>query len=164
MGAGRPRATTQHLEVSGLLDRKKKCYAETRRETQLAVIKDVRIDPPKKYSQETKQAWMAIVPNLVDIGVLTEVDLPSMQMMFDCYEEYVQAKKAITKFEKIHSILEPDYVTKRKALNTWMVNSQINFNKIAARFGIMPTERSRLPINEGEGVSGEEDPLEIILS
>ena len=162
MAAGRPRGTPQHLEVSGLTKKRKKYYEE-RNNQQVATIEAVEIEPPKKYSKETKAAWNSIVPNLLSMGVLTELDLPSMQMMFDSYEEYVQAKKAITKFEKIHTLLEPDYVTKRKALNTWMINCQINFNKIAARFGLMPTERSRLPINSQEQEE-DEDPLEIILS
>jgi len=163
MAAGRPRGTQKHIELSGLAKKRKKYYGE-RNNTQLAPLADMSIEAPKKYSRETRMAWDLIVPNLIAMEVLTEVDLPSLQMMFDAYEEYVQAKKTITKFEKIHTMLEPDYIIKRKALNTWMTNSQVNFNKIAARFGLMPTERSRLPINGGNPGIEEKDPIEVVLA
>lgn len=148
MPAGRPRGTIPHLQLAGLADKRPAYYGQRNNEN-FAVVQE-QLEPPKSYSKETKSAWSTIVPNLLAMKVISEVDLPSLQTMFDCYEEYVQAKKAIIKFDKIHTILEPDYILQRKALNQWLMNCQQNFNKIAARFGCMPTERSRLSINKEE--------------
>lgn len=156
---GRPRGTISHLELSGLTDKRPAYYGQRNNEN-FAIVTS-QLEAPKKYSKETKEAWQLVVPNLLVMQVISEVDLPSLMTMFDCYEEYVQAKKAIAKYDKIHTIDEPDYILKRKALNTWLMNCQQNFNKIAARFGCMPTERSRLPINKQEPETV--DALEVVL-
>lgn len=156
---GRPRGTISHLELSGLTTQRPGYYGKRNNEN-FAVVTS-QLEAPKKYSKETKEAWQLVVPNLLAMQVISEVDLPSLMTMFDCYEEYVQAKKAIAKYDKTHTIDEPDYILKRKALNTWLTTCQQNFNKIACRFGCMPTERSRLPINnEGPKL---EDPLAVVL-
>ena len=108
-----------------------------------------------------KKAWKSIVPSLISMQVLSEQDLPALSILFDCLEEYYAQMRAIKLLDETYSN-EPDYWDKRdkafrrrsKALDEWM--------RLAGRFGILPTERSRLvPMQE----TGHEDesPLDVVL-
>lgn len=156
--AGHPRATNQHVALTGTDYYNK--YQVQRNYKQVATIsKDTSLRCPKQYSKDTKKAWKAIVPNLILMGSLTEQDLPSLSMMFDAYEDYYQTREDYLTFIQASNSFDKQSMDTRRRLFTTMNDARDQFNRLAARFGCMPTERSRLPINKEE----DEDPLAVIL-
>lgn len=157
---GRPRLTQNALALSGQDKLKPQKYASYNMEAGAVIPRDVTLRCPKDYSTETKKAWKAIVPSLIAMQVLSEQDLPTMRMMFDVYEEYQVQCKAIRHLDETYSN-EEDYWEKRdkasrrrsKALDEWI--------RLACRFGITPTERSRLLPQET--IQKDESPLDVVL-
>lgn len=161
MPAGQPRKTQQALVLSGADKYNAKRYENYNlTETGPVIPKDAVIKCPKEYSKETKKAWKTIVPALISMGVLSEQDLVGLKMMFDVYEEYQRHIMTIKHLDETYSN-EEDYWDKRdraakrrdKALDQWL--------RIACRYGILPTERSRLMPQDIQ--KKDEDPLDIIL-
>lgn len=161
MPAGKPRATKEHLELTGGYRADKHAgYGDS---SLIALPKDTILEAPKKYSAATKKAWDCIVPSLIQQGILAAQDLPTLDLLFNAYEEYEKAKKAIAKFDKAHTdLLTSDDITDRKKLNAWLSQALNDYHKISARFGITPTERIRIANPQKE--KKKEDPLEIILA
>lgn len=158
---GRPRLTQNALVLSGQNEKKPKKYAGYNlTETGPVIPKDMVLKCPKEYSKETKKAWKAIVPSLISMGVLSQQDLPALQVMFDMYEEYQLQKKAISLLDATYSNQE-DYWDKRDKASKRRDKAFDNWMRVAARFGILPTERTRLVPQDIQGE--EEDPLEIVL-
>lgn len=161
MAAGKPRATTELLKLNG-------GYRPDRHSNRgdskaIALSNDTILEPPSTYSAKAKKCWETIVPNLINQRILAEEDLPSLDMMFNAFEEYEKAKAAIKKFDKLHpDLVDKETIDNRKKLNTWMTQSITEFNKIAARFGIMPTERVRIQ----NTVESDKplDPLDVLLA
>ena len=160
MSAGRPRKPIENLQLEGTYraDRHKNVGDSKA----IALPKDSIIEAPASFSAKTKKCWESIVPTLVVQGILSEADLPSLDLMFQSYEEFLKAKAAIKKFDKEHpDLLDKETIDNRKKLNAWLSQSINDFNKIAARFGIMPSERVK-SMNLSEGKKNE-DPLEVVI-
>ena len=157
---GRPRLTQNALTLSGQDKLKPQRYSNYNMEAGSVIPRDAILKCPKEYSKETKKAWKAIVPSLIEMQVLSVQDLPTMRMMFDVYEEYLMHCKVIKHLDETYSN-EEDYWEKRdkaarrrsKALDEWI--------RLACRFGITPTERSRLMPQET--LEKDKSPLDIVL-
>lgn len=161
MPAGRPKATKELLDLSGTYRQDK--HGNRGDSKAIAFPKDTILAPPSSYSAKAKKAWASIVPGLIRQGILSDIDLPSLDMMFHAYEEYTKAKAAIAKYDKENpDLLTAESITNRKRLNAWMIGSITEFNKIAARFGIMPTERVRIQASLDDDKP--QDPLDVLLS
>lgn len=159
MSAGRPRKPIENLQLEGTYraDRHKNVGDSKA----IALPKDTVLEAPAQYSAKTKKCWEAIVPTLIVQGILSESDLPSLDLMFQSYEEFLKAKAAIKKFDKEHpDLLEKEVIDNRKKLNAWLSQSINDFNKIAARFGIMPSERVKSMNTDSKK---KEDPLEVVI-
>lgn len=160
MPAGKPRLTQNQLTLSGLKELKPQRYSSYNMETGPVIPKDMVLKCPSHYSKEVKKAWKAIVPSLIQMQVLSQQDLVGLKLMFDCLEEYEAQMKVIKLLDSTYTN-EPDYWEKRdkasrrrsKALDEWM--------RLAARFGILPTERSRLVPQDI--TPKDKDPLDILM-
>ena len=161
MPAGKPRALKEKLELNGLADIHHRRYDNRAKTSDLPLTKITAIPCPKKYSKETAKAWDAIVPGLLKLGVVSEIDLPSLGMMFDAYEVYAKYRnkekelQAKTDWESEYSIklLQKAATLKRGAYE--------DFVKMSARFGVTPVERTRLEFNIDEKKPA--DPLALVL-
>ena len=161
MPAGKPRATTEALKLRG--DYRESRHSNRGDSKAIALPRDTTLEPPKNYSAKAKKCWAAIVPTLITQRILAEQDLPSLDMMFNAYEEYERAKNAIKEFDKKYpELFDKEVIDNRKKLNTWMTQSITEFNKIAARFGIMPTERVRIQASLEDDYKPQ-DPLDVLL-
>ncbi len=126
-------------------------------------IEAVTIKPPKEYTKETKKAWNATVPALLQMQALSETDLASLGLMFQAYDEIVYARKAIAELEKSSTnIISDEYINRRRKLNAWLMASMQTFVTFSSRFGMTPSDRTKLPM-VGEEKEEEEDPLDVIL-
>lgn len=161
-GSGKPRSTVAHLQLVG--DPNKKIGRTFNPATGNIITKDTMINPPKRYTKETVEAWNLIVSNLIMMQSLTEADLPALKTLFDAYNDYVRARKAYLKHE-IDLKAGTDELLKQTTIHQKlfgiMDSARDRFNKLAGRFGCTPTERSKLPINQDN--KKDEDPLAVVL-
>ena len=159
---GKPRATIEHLQLIG--DHNNKIGREYNPAKGNIITADTMIEPPRKYSKETINAWEMVVPNLIMLQALTEPDLPLLKATFDSYDDYVKARKLYLKHEidfkaSTEEILKQ--TTVHQKLFSIMNDAREKFNRFASKFSCTPTDRSKLPINQDH--EKEKDPLEIVL-
>ena len=158
---GRPRGTIESLKLHGM-DKKDNKYQDY---AQPDIKNDLITEIPKApshYSSRTKQAWNRIFNGLIHMRVLTTQDLDTLITGFDAFEDMVKAQKAIKEFDKNHRPLEDENIKHRKALSQWMLTCMTEANKVFCRYGLTPTERTRLNIIPEE--KSDEDPLDVVLN
>lgn len=155
---GSIRLTANQLELSGLDKHNKKHYSSYNM-TKGNV--EGFPEPRTGLSKESKAAWNLIVSDLVEGKELSRGDLPSLCNLIEAYEEVVKVKKAIKQYDKEHNLSEPTFIHERKKLNDWLINSIKAYSVLASKFGLTPTDRTKLPIIQEE--IKEEDPLEILI-
>lgn len=162
MPAGRPRATKEHLAITGLGQRTSK-YDGYGSSALVAFPKGTSmIDPPAGLSKKSKDAWALTIPCLLNMGVLGPLDLPLLEQGFFNLDECYKALKALKDFDKRYKD-EPIEVVikKRQQLRAWYSQSLSDSVKIFSRFGISPEARSHLTLTPQSPEN--EDPLEVIL-
>ena len=162
MPAGRPRATKEHLQISGLdgVDSKYETYGDS---ALVAFPKTTAmIEPPAGLSKKSKDAWALTIPCLLKMGVLGPLDLPLLEQGFFNLDECYKALKALKDFDKRYKD-EPIEVIikKRQQIRAWYSQSLADSVKVFSRFGISPEARSHLTLTPQ--TPDDEDPLEVIL-
>lgn len=158
----RARSTKEYLELTGKINNQKQ-YKDLAPSKGLptSIPTDAALKCPTKYCKRTKDAWHAIVPSLTVLGVLNVQDLAALEMMFSAHEQYVKAEEALRKY--MATEFDPSNFTSVKhmrTLSTVMNESISTFIKVSTKFGITPTERTKLVFNSEEK---EKDPLSIVL-
>ena len=157
----KPRMTQQQLALSGQGELKKSKYKNWNKVPGTVIPKDHRLIAPKKYDKKTKKAFKIVTDNLIAMGALSEQDLPAMELMFDCLNDYYRFESLIkfideTSDDSDETFKRRDRLVKRKN------EAMRNFYLWTGKFGITPTDRSRLMCEVNE-TKGEEDPLDIVL-
>lgn len=162
MPAGRPRATKEHLAITGLGQRTSK-YDGYGSSALVAFPKETTsIVPPTGLSKKSKEAWELTIPCLLNMGVLGPLDIPLLEQGFFNLEECYKALKALKDFDKRYKN-EPIEVLikKRQQLRAWYSQALADSVKVFSRFGISPEARSHLTLTPQSPEN--EDPLEVIL-
>lgn len=160
MPAGRPRATKEHLDITG---QSKASKYDVYGDSSLVAYKNVTaIEPPTGLSKRTKEAWNLTIPCLLNMGVLGPLDLPLLEQGFVNLDECYKAQKALKDFDKRYKD-EPIEVVikKRQQIRAWYSQSLSDSVKIFSRFGISPEARSHLNLTPQD--DDDKDPLETIL-
>lgn len=144
---GRPRKTKEQLHLSGMDVRNKGRYESTTMMSPDAVLLS-KLTCPTKFRPRTRRAWQHIVPSLVGMGVVSEQDIPSLNMMFTLYNSMVLADEKLEEAEAMEDLdmMEKlDLIEKLTKLrnNNWNASQQI-----MSKFGIGPTERAKLVLPE----------------
>ena len=156
----RARGTASHLILSGQTDRKPQRYSNYNLTEGVLPPEGTSIVAPKGLSKTAKKAWNVTVPALLQMKSLSVTDFVQLENLFITYDELLTARKAIAEFDKTHSMEDKDYLDKRRKLNIWFNNTQCTFTNLAARFGMTPSDRTRLPMDGGDD---DKDPLEVIV-
>lgn len=156
----RPRATASQLELSGLNKIQKTRYSTYNMKPGKVIPPDVQLKPPKKYDKQTKKAFQSITSNLIAMGALSEQDLPAMSLMFDSLNDYYKFDALIDFLDKTYMDKE-DYFDKRDRLVKRKNESMRAFYLWTSKFGITPTERTKLMCDSSSKDNG--DPLDVIL-
>lgn len=162
MPAGRPRATKEHLKISGI-DKTDSKYENYGSSALVAFSKDTKmIEAPAGLSKKSKDAWDLTIPCLLNMGVLGPLDIPLLEQGFFNLDECYKALKAIKDFDKRYKD-EPIEVVikKRQQLRAWYSQSLSDSVKIFSRFGISPEARSHLTLTPQS--TENEDPLDVLL-
>lgn len=97
-----------------------------------------------------KRFWNDNLPQLVEMGIVTEADLPAFTLMAQSWGFAQEAAGLVRK-----GLLIPDKKGSVKRNPAWMEwrDAATMFMRIASTFGLTPDTRSRLnitPIDEGE--------------
>lgn len=161
MPAGRPRKTKEESTLSGMTKIKPDRYKDRPITSEVGFSTVTEIDCPPKYSAQTKKAWECIIPDLLSIKVLSQEDLPALNMLFDAYELYIRYYKKEIEIEKKTDFENITCIKKLRMINSLKKSALEDFIKLASRFGITPVERTRLIIPEEE--ASNEDPLDILI-
>lgn len=127
--------------------------------------------PPTHLNRWGKRLWKSLVPKLMDTRVLTDVDLPSLEiacMQYGIYRELDDAIRCFVRDSRTgkrrrrtlaeylrgqNSQTIPEYSAMKQAFTTW--------KSYMAEFGLSPASRNRIDLPQQEG---EEDPMEALLN
>lgn len=123
---------------------------------------------PSYLNRWAKRKWKELVPQLVDTGILTGVDLGALELcclqygivleLHDAITHYVnedgkRTKRSIAQYLEGRTIQsQPEYSAMKEAARM--------YKALAEQFGITPASRSRVDIQGGEK---EIDPMEALL-
>jgi P27 family predicted phage terminase small subunit len=121
------------------------------------------LEAPDELSDRGKAAWFRLIPELVRIGIMTEVDREAMIRYFDFLEEYKTARDFIRANGRVYPIKDNKgkvkYIAQFPHVSI-MRNASAHMLKLEQNFGLTPAARSRM-IAVMEGRDGEEsDPFD----
>lgn len=127
--------------------------------------------PPTHFNRWSKKLWKTLVPKLMDTHLLTDVDLPTLEIACMQYGIYCELWEEIRRFitdrttgrRRRQTIAEylrgrnsqtaMEYTAMKQAFTTW--------KSYMAEFGLSPASRNRIDLPQQEG---EEDPMEALLN
>jgi len=157
----RPRMTGTELTLSGQGELNKTRYSKYNLVPGTVIPKDVTLKPSKHYEKETKKAFNVITRNLIAMGALSEQDLPSLQLMMDCLDDYYKIGALLKLLDDTTTEFDDSYFKKRDKLMKRKGEAMRNFYLWTGKFGCSPVDRTKLVC--GEVMDEENDPLDIIL-
>lgn len=158
---GRPRLTQNALILSGQNEKKPKRYSSYNLVPGEVIPKDVTLHPPKGYEKATKKAFKMITSNLIAMGALSEQDIPALYIMTDALNDYYKYEALLNLLDSTADVNSDDYLNKRDKLMRRKNEASDRFYRWTSRFGITPTERSKIFIQSTYGK--DEDPLDILM-
>ena len=111
------------------------------------------IRQPQGLDRFGKQAWNQLVPDLDQLGLLTNVDVFVLAAFCDAYSQWRHASKALRKLNPIDEEYRKVAITVEKARNEMRLT--------ASEFGLSPAARSRLHVSSKQD---DADPFEDFMS
>lgn len=99
-------------------------------------------EPPAHLSAGALAEWIRITPLLLNLGLVTRLDLAALAAYCQCYGRWVEAEKNIVKHGELvkspngYPMLSPHMVIANRALE--------QVHKFATEFGLSPVARSRV--------------------
>lgn len=162
MPAGHPRLTQTALTLSGQDKLRPQRYSSYNLVPGQVIPRDVVLTPPKHYEKQTKKAFKTISSNLIAMGALSEQDLVAFGVMMDSLNDYYKCDALLIHLDKTVIDMDEEYLKQRDKILKRKGEASDRFYKWTSRFGITPTERTRLVC--GEQKQKEEDPLDILVN
>lgn len=155
MPVGRPRKTTAELKLAGVINQHSSRKDWNTSDTPYAI--DTQRQAPSNYLPETKSAWAAFMKVKLVQGVLSAEDEGTVRLMFDALDDTYRMQKQIDEFYLSENLSERlADAEQRKHLKEMVQVRNMHsdaFTRLALRFGITPTERSRLAVKEKQELS-----------
>ena len=127
--AGRPRKPDDLKILTGT-------FRDDRSGSGASVEADGEPAPPKHLAGEALQFWKEIVPDLVAKGIAKRLDSTVLAIMCQWYARYLKYSKQLDKMKPA----DPDLFRQQLLA----VGAFKQFDKIAGRFGITPSDRAKL--------------------
>lgn len=141
MPKGRPRKTPQELELSGT-----NIYHPERKKWNTKNSTPLTEKPaPGRYLKRTQFFWNQFMIEKASQNVLSVGDEPVFTAMFDSYDRWLRYKD---RREELDSTLgwDKEDITIRNQLDIMIDREFKQWTQIAIRFGLTPTERSKLAV------------------
>jgi P27 family predicted phage terminase small subunit len=155
--AGRPRKPTKQKILQGTF-RKHRSAAN---EPDPPVVDRVPA-PPRHLSLEARKLWKHLARRLKDQGLLTALDLPSLEILVFNWGLYQELRKAILKRSRSFS----SYLKVRNSQTaleyTAMKEAFRLYKAFAVEFGLSPAARSRIDLKVPK--TPVKDPMEGLLN
>ena len=148
---GRPRKSAEELKLSGTFGKvsaRKKW--NTRNATPL-----VEKPAPGKYLKRTQYFWNQFMLEKVDQNILSVADEPVLLAMFDAYDNWLRYKDKRAKLDKTVGWTDLADIKIRNQVDIMIEREFKQWTSLALRFGLTPTERTRLAVSPHE----EEDEI-----
>ena len=97
---------------------------------------------PPELSQGAKEEWNRLVPELVELGLLTRLDRAALAAYCQAYATYLDAIQAVQKYGQL--VKSPNGYPQVSPYLT-IANRQVEImTRIASEFGFTPASRSRI--------------------
>ena len=147
MPMGRPRKSKGELKLSGTLKKvssRKDWYDEN--PTPLESRK-----APSRYLIRTQKAWNQFMLTKSKQGVLALEDEAPIIMMFDALDSYYRTTdlfEVLKRGKSGDALIDDEYLDKYNKIDIVANRQFARFEKLACRFGITPSERSKLRVKE----------------
>lgn len=140
----RPRKPTESLKTDGT-------FRKDRHGDRLDASHEFFAIPssPTNLGKDGKKLWDMVVDELAAAKVVSELDAPALQAMCQWWQRYLDITAAIADMQ-----IEDEEVEQleNRARRAWQ-----SFDKVAARFGMTPSDRAKLVTAPKEGC--DESPL-----
>ena len=155
MPAGRPRKTPQELKLSGTnIYHPERRKWNTKNETPLE-----RKPAPGRYLKRTQYFWNQFMVEKAAQRVLSIGDESLVLAMFDAYDQYLRYKDQHDEMVKDADFSDFDTIRRLNQIDIMIDRLFKQWTSLALRFGLTPTERSRLAVEPEQ----EDDELMRIL-
>jgi len=118
-----------------------------------------KITCPSHLSDTAKREWSRIVPELMNIGLLTNVDRTALAAYCQAYGRWVEAEKVIKAKGPLYKTEKGNIITSPML---WVANKAMEqMHKFLTEFGMTPSSRARIA---GANIKAEkDDPFESLL-
>ena len=142
MAMGRPRKTEAELKLSGTFgkDSSRKKW-NTRNATPLTEK-----PAPARYLKRTQYFWNQFMIEKAAQNVLSVGDEPVLVSMFDAYDQYLRYKDQHDELMKDGDFKDPEFIRNLNQLDIMIDRLFKQWTSLALRFGLTPTERSKLAV------------------
>ena len=117
---------------------------------------------PTNLSKEAKREWTRIVPKLLEVGLLTELDSAVLAMYCDAYGTWVKASKKVNEEGEVVQVGKYSYPQQ----NPWLTvkNKAIEqMNKSLSELGLSPSARTRIRTKAGKPMTERQKAVAKIL-
>ena len=121
------------------------------------------IQPPKYLSGESLKCWKAITPGLIDSGVMTEADVPTLARYCTMYEQWLRYLADIRAGNDVTTGYNPDGSVKYQQSSpaaTMGLKLATALLRIEQEFGLTPSARTGIVAQTED----EDDPLARFIS
>ena len=112
---------------------------------------------PRGLSEGAKKFWRRVAPKCIELGVLTELDIPAFVLMAEHYATAQQAK-AILRNEGL-TTMDSSGNTHKHPMCQVLRDNSTSYRLLANEFGLTPSSRDRLGLVAPEPL----DELEKLL-
>ena len=147
MAMGRPRKSERELKLSGTFNKvssRKDWYDEN--PTPLESRK-----APTRYLIRTQKAWNQFMLTKAKQRVLSLEDEAPIIMMFDALDSYYRTTdlfEVLKRGKTGDALIDDEYLDKYNKIDIVANRQFARFEKLACRFGITPSERSKLRVEK----------------
>lgn len=147
MAMGRPRKSKGELKLSGTLNQhsSRKNWADEN-----PIPMEIRT-APTRYLDRTKKAWEQFMLTKAKQGVLVLEDEAPIVLMFDSLDLYYRTYDKVKILN--HGVsgddkIDDDLLDKLNKIDIIMNRQFMRFEKLACRFGMTPSERTKLRVKD----------------
>jgi P27 family predicted phage terminase small subunit len=138
MGRGRPRKSPEELKLAGTFGQHSSRQKWNARNATPLTEKAA----PSRYLKRTQYFWNQFMIEKAQQNVLSVADEPVFVAMFDSYDQWLRYKDKREKLTIGYETMEE--INIRNRLDCMIDREFKQWTSLAIRFGITPTERSKL--------------------
>lgn len=115
---------------------------------------------PKGMSKEAKREWKRVVPQLLDMGVLSVIDASALEAYCEAYAEFKQADKLIQTEGLVYTTAGG--LKKRHPAVAIRADAQKRMKAFLCEFGMSPSSRTRLVTKDAD--TNQSNPWDELLN